>query len=191
MDLNQTYWDQRYQNNTTGWDTGIPSPALVQYAENFSFDTPILIPGAGRAHEAIFLSNHGFTNITVCDLAPTPLLQIERREKRNPIQLIQGNFFDLNSTYDLILEQTFFCAISPSLRSDYVRKMHELLNKEGIIAGVLFASYFDFDGPPFGGNMEEYHSLFKNHFEILHMEPCYNSIPPRQGNELFIELRKK
>ena len=138
MDLNQTYWDQRYQNNTTGWDTGIPSPALVQYAENFSFDTPILIPGAGRAHEAIFLSNQGFTNITVCDLAPTPLLQIERREKRNPIQLIQGNFFDLNSTYDLILEQTFFCAISPSLRSDYVRKMHELLNKEDSLYNKLW-----------------------------------------------------
>jgi len=55
----------------------------------------------------------------------------------------------------------------------------------------LFNRAFESAGPPFGGNKTEYQRLFQVAFDILKMEDCFNSIPQRQGSELFIALRKK
>lgn len=43
----------------------------------------------------------------------------------------------------VLMEQTFFCAINPSLRKDYVAKMHELLAPNGKLVGVLFDKEFE------------------------------------------------
>ncbi|HMR44032.1 MAG TPA: hypothetical protein PKC40_09370, partial [Saprospiraceae bacterium] len=91
---------------------------------------------------------------------------------------------------DLILEQTFFCAIDPAQRRRYAQKSFELLNSGGRLAGVLFASHFEKPGPPFGGGAAEYRRIFEEFFIIQKLEPAYNSIAPRAGNELFIELLK-
>ena len=109
---------------------------------------------------------------------------IRDRFKGEPITIITGDFFEHKGQYDLILEQTFFCAIDPALRSCYVTKMHELLKPSGKLVGVLFNRSFD-GGPPFGGSKEEYEQLFSKHLHIKKMELCYNSILPRQGAEIF------
>ncbi len=105
--------------------------------------------------------------------------------------LIQEDFFDHQGSYDLIFEQTFFCALAPHRRADYVKKMSELLSDEGLLVGVLFTVEFEREGPPFGGSENEYLPLFQTHFDLQKMEPCLNSIPPRKGSELFFVARKK
>ena len=92
---------------------------------------------------------------------------------------------------DLIVEQTFFCAINPSLRKAYAKKMHELLNKKGKLVGVLFNDVLNTDKPPFGGNKEEYISYFNPYFNFKTFDVCYNSIKPRANRELFINFEKK
>ena len=62
--------------------------------------------------------------------------------------------------------------------------MHQLLKPDGKLTGVLFNRAFE-GGPPFGGSKEEYEQLFGKHLHIKKMELCTNSIPPRQGAELF------
>ena len=49
-------------------------------------------------------------------------------------------------------------------------------------SGVMFNKYFGNPFPPFGGNIEEYKSLFNEKFEIKTLENCYNSIKPRKNN---------
>jgi thiopurine S-methyltransferase len=73
---------------------------------------------------------------------------------------------------------------------NYVEKMHELLSKDGQLAGVLFDFPLTEKGPPFGGSQQEYEKLFSEKFEIKKLERCYNSIKPREGSELFIWVRK-
>lgn len=90
-----------------------------------------------------------------------------------------------------MIEQTFFCALSPTKRGDYVRKSADLLKEKGKIIGVLFNTTFEKQGPPFGGSVEEYTPLFTPFFDIKTIETCYNSIPPRQNAEVFIILNKK
>lgn len=105
-------------------------------------------------------------------------------------QLIHADFFDHKGEYDLIIEQTFFCALPPRLRNDYLNKIAELLKPEGKLVGLLFQIPLNDNKPPFGGSREEYLNLFEKSFQNINMETAYNSIPPRQGSELFIKMFK-
>jgi methyl halide transferase len=95
-----------------------------------------------------------------------------------------------NDKYDLIVEQTFFCAINPGERKKYAEKIHNLLNPGGKLVGLLFNHEFGNDSPPYGGTKEEYLEYFKPFFQIKHFSTAYNSIKPRAGRELFINLIK-
>ena len=105
-------------------------------------------------------------------------------------QLIHADFFDLNHTFDLVIEQTFFCAINPELRKKYTLKMKELLSSNGKLIGLLFDAKLNTDHPPFGGNRKEYTAYFESYFKMDVFTKCYNSFHNRQGMELFIKLTK-
>ena len=189
--LNAQYWETQYQNKSIGWDLGGISPALKIYIDNLkNKSSAVLIPGCGNTYEAEYLIEQGFTNITVIDIAPTLVLNLREKFNSNSnIAIILGDFFEHQGHYDIIIEQTFFCALEPALRQDYARKMNELLTTDGILFGLLFNRQFDI-GPPFGGSQEEYRSIFQNEFNILQLELCLNSAAPRANTELFIELKK-
>jgi methyl halide transferase len=196
--LDQNYWDNQYQANTTGWDLAEVSPPIKSYIDTLeNKNIPILIPGCGNTYEAEYLLEQGFTNVTVIDIAPTLVenLKIKFNNNNNNnnnntnINIVLGDFFEHQGQYDLILEQTFFCALPPQMRQKYVAKMHQLLTKEGKLAGLLFNRTFE-SGPPFGGSQEEYQMLFKDAFAFLKMEVCQNSVTPRAGSELWIQLQK-
>lgn len=192
MELDKAFWEERYKNQSTGWDIGAISEPLKVYID--SLEDPsisIMIPGAGNSYEAEYLYQKGFTNVDVIDIAAAPLKNFQSRVPDFPKEnLIQTNFFEWTNTYDLILEQTFFCALDPVLRSAYAKKMSQLLNPNGKLAGVLFDFPLTETGPPFGGSREEYLSYFEPYFKIKKLESCYNSISPRAGNELFIIFEK-
>lgn len=188
-ELDSTYWDQRYRQAQTGWDVGEVSRPLKEYIDQLSRkNLRILIPGCGNAYEAMYLLQQGFTDITVIDIAPTLTENLKRQLADFipvPLKVLTGDFFTLEGTYDLILEQTFFCALPPTMRPDYVVKMKELLSPAGQLAGVLFNRDFE-GGPPFGGSIAEYEALFSPHFNALRLAPCYNSIEPRKNTEAFL-----
>ncbi|CAN5507338.1 methyltransferase domain-containing protein [soil metagenome] len=193
IELNSDYWTNRYQKNETSWDLGTISTPLKEYIDQLTDkNSSILIPGAGNAHEAEYLFKLGFTNVTLIDISPQPLENIKARIPNFPSQnLILADFFEHEGQYDLIIEQTFFCAIDPSLRKEYAKKMHQLLNNNGKLVGVLFNDVLNSDHPPFGGNKEEYIPYFQQYFNFKTFDICYNSIKPRANRELFINFEKK
>ena len=191
--FNEEYWSKRYVSNETGWDLGAPSTPLKEYIDQVTDkNISILIPGAGNAYEAEYLFNKGFTNITVIDIAEQPLINIKKRLPNFPEgNLIHTDFFTHNKQYDLILEQTFFCALDRNLRKKYVDQMHQLLKPNGKLVGIFFTEPLNTDTPPFGAKKEEYLNLFSDKFHFKVIEKCYNSIKPREGKELFIQLQKR
>lgn len=192
IDLTSQAWDNRYLNNDIGWDLGEISFPLKTYFDQLeNKKAKILIPGGGNSYEAEYLFKLGFTNVFVIDLSKTAIENIQKRVLNFPkSQLILGNFFDLNDTFDLIIEQTFFCAIHPELRDKYVSKMNSLLAQKGKLVGLLFDAPLYNHRPPFGGSKKEYLAYFQNDFEIKTFDKCYNSIKSREGRELFINLIK-
>lgn len=192
MDLSENYWDGRYQCNNIGWDIGSISTPLKHYFDQLTNkNLKILIPGGGNSYEAEYLFNNGFKNVYVVDISTTALSNLKKRIPSFPeFQLIHKDFFDLEMTFDLIIEQTFFCAINPQLRSNYALKMSRLLKEKGKLVGLLFNIPLNETQPPFGGSKQEYLNYFKPYFNIELMEVCHNSIEKRQGNELFFKFSK-
>lgn len=193
MTLDEIFWNDRYIAGEMGWDIGYVSTPLKEYIDQLSNkELKILIPGGGNSYEAEYLLESGFTNVYVIDISSIPLENLAKRMPLFPKEhLLHSDFFELKETFDLILEQTFFCALEPSLRKEYVSKMYKSLKPKGKLVGVLFNIPLNNDKPPFGGNESEYRSLFSEKFRIEKMETAYNSIPQREGNELFIIMRKE
>ncbi|GAB2662212.1 methyltransferase domain-containing protein [Flavihumibacter cheonanensis] len=191
--LDSQYWNDRYRNAETGWDIGYASPPLTNYFDQLTDKNKrILIPGCGNGYEVAYLLEKGFQHITVIDIAPELTAILAKKYAPNvgkELTIITGDFFEHRGNYDIIIEQTFFCALNPSLRTQYVEKMFDLLAPGGKLVGVLFNRAFE-GGPPFGGSREEYENLFAKTFSRRSIEPCYNSIPPRRDVELFIRMEK-
>lgn len=190
--LSDDYWNNRYLTQETGWDLDTISPPLRRYFDSLvNKDIKILTPGAGYGHEAQYLHEQGFNNVHILDFAEEALTSFQKRVAGFPIDhLHSGDFFEHEGRYDLIIEQTFFCAIKPQLRPSYIDKMYNLLKPSGILAGLLFNIPLHTDHPPYGGHISEYKPLFSSQFEILEMGVTPHSVKPRAGNELFFRVRK-
>lgn len=193
INLDESFWSERYTSGETGWDIGYVSPPLKEYIDQLTNkDLKILIPGGGNSYEAEYLFKDGFSNVSVVDISTVPLENFLKRVPSFPKEnLLHQDFYDLKETYDLILEQTFFCTQHLKFRDKYVSKIHELLKSNGKLVGLLFNIPLNDHKPPFGGSKKEYRSLFIKSFKIEKMEVSYNSIPQRQGNELFINMSKR
>ena len=196
-DVNQAdYWQQRYEQDSIGWDMGDVSPPLKAYIDQLpesAKDKTILVAGAGNAYEVGYLHEQGFTNVILVDFASAPIQAFAARYPSFPAEhLICADFFDLSPDeyqFDLVIEQTFFCALDPALRDDYVQQMAALLKPNGKLIGLLFDKDFGHSHPPFGGNSDEYRQRFAPYFDIKTMQPCDNSHPARRGSELFVILQ--
>jgi methyl halide transferase len=191
--LSDKYWEQRYVENLTGWDVGHISTPLKEYFDQLTDKKiKILIPGAGNAYEAEYLHGLGFSNVFVVDWAQQPLDNLKKRVPAFPDEhLLKSDFFTVQGPFDLVVEQTFFCAIDPALREKYAEKMASLLNQGGKLVGLFFNIPLNTEHPPFGGCKEEYESVFSRYFDIKVLETAYNSIEPRSGNELFAIFTRK
>src|SRR5689334_17318379 len=109
-------WNQRYVEGRTGWDLGRPQSALVCVIAAQPPPLRVLVPGAGRGHDAVAWAEAGHEVVAV-DFAPMAVaagrenaaargLAIEVREA--DIFALPG---DLAGSFDLVWEQTCFCAI--------------------------------------------------------------------------------
>lgn len=194
MTFDSSFWTQKYEAGNLGWDIGYAAPPLTAYFDQLrNKHLNMLIPGCGNAYEARYLMEAGFTNVHVVDISPFPVQELQSAfypDYEDRLHLYHEDFFEHEGEYDLIIEQTFFCALPPEDREAYARKMYNLLKPGGRLVGVLFTFPFSEDGPPFGGSINEYQERFARYFDIKRLEPCTNSITPRSGNECFINLVK-
>jgi thiopurine S-methyltransferase len=193
MSFDKDYWEEKFVNKEMGWDISYVSTPLKEYFEQLTNkDIKILIPGSGNGYEAEYLWSLGFKNVYIVEWSDTAIKNFNHRFPDFPSEnIFRQDFFLHSEKYDLIIEQTFFCALHPSQRENYVKKIHELLSEKGRLAGLLFGREFNSPGPPFGGSKNEYMKLFEPYFDFKYFDDCYNSIAPRSGSELFINLIKK
>tara|TARA_B100001758_G_C18157476_1_gene477358 strand:+ start:83 stop:667 length:585 start_codon:yes stop_codon:yes gene_type:complete len=191
--LNKDFWNKRYITSNTGWDVGKITTPLKEYIDQINNKSiEILIPGCGNSYEAEYLFRNKFLSTFILDYSEEALRNfIKRVPEFSKNHLINSDFFDIQGKYDIIIEQTFFCAIDKSRRREYFDKMYNLLKPNGKLVGLLFDDPLNEDYPPFGGNKQEYEEYFEPYFKIKVFETAYNSINSRKGRELFMILIKK
>jgi len=187
--MDRSYWTHRYREGRTGWDIGYVSRPIKEFVDQLQHpEWRILVPGAGNGYEVEYLYRQGFRHTCILDISELPLENFLSRVPDFPrTQLIREDFFQYQGgPFDLILEQTFFCALPLNKRPDYALQMHRLLSKGGLLAGLWFNIPLEADkGPPFGGSREEYLAHLEPFFITEQFSIADNSIPPRSGREFF------
>jgi SAM-dependent methyltransferase len=193
MKFDEAYWSDKYKQQNLGWDAGSVTTPIKEYIDQLTDKRiRILVPGCGNGHEVEYLHNKEFDNVKVIDISAEPFNTLIPKCPNWPDEsFIIGDFFNHYGAYDLIIEQTFFCSLNPNMRQAYANKMYELLAPQGKLAGVLFNISLGIDNPPFGGTRDEYIEYFRDGYSINVFDKCYNSISPRAGAELFINLQKQ
>lgn len=189
-------WQKHYDEDDLQWDIGEVSPAILQLVKDNKISPgKAIVPGCGQGHEVVYLAENGF-QVTGVDFAEgaVKLLRLSLESKGLPGRVLQRNFFELeaehDACYDLLLEQTFFCAIEPKDRSKYVATANRILKPGALLAGLFYQTGEE-DGPPFNTTREDILEHFSEMFEIETLEKTSQSVEKRAEKELLVLLRKK
>jgi SAM-dependent methyltransferase len=163
MEKAMSDWEQRYQDNETGWDRGEASSSLHAWLEHGELEPcRILVPGCGRGHEAVELAKRGFA-VTAIDIAPSACSYLEQELKQAGVQgeVICGDLFAFNppSPVDAVYEQTCLCAIDPEQRAAYEMQLHRWLKPGGKLCALFMQTGAE-GGPPFHCDLLTMHRLF-------------------------------
>jgi len=198
--LDPDYWGQRYQQGQTGWDLGGPTPALTWLVEKGIFPVsppdPILVPGCGYGHDALYLANRDY-EVTAIDWAPEALSALQAHAPPN-LRILCTDFFEYarvtSDRYEVVWEYTFYCAIDPILRPAYFDALSTLLKSGGYWIALLFpleSQPYEM-GPPFALYWEEAQNLARRHkLEGVKFFPEVPSHPARQGRERLVIFQKR
>ena len=191
----QKDWQSHYENNDLGWDLGQVSPPFVKLWQDKKLPLgKVLIPGCGRGHEVAFLADKGF-EVTAVDFSQGAITYLKNtlKEKNLSCQVLHKDFFSLDDShdgvYDLVLEQTFFCAIAPPQRKDYVQKVSRVLKPEGMLIGLFYHTDKE-GGPPFNTSYEDIKNNFSEYFHIQLLEKTLLSSEQRKNKEWLGILKK-
>ena len=164
-------WNQRYRDGKTGWDLGSAPPILERTLAEFG-EGPlrVLVPGAGRAHDARAWARAGH-HVTAVDFAPMAVEEAQRLAADEGVALevelsdVLNLPSKLRGTFDLVWEQTCLCALPPEHREAYVASMHGALVPSGQLIALLW-NHGKEDGPPYDMIPAEVEALFAPHFEL-------------------------
>ncbi|TDJ52042.1 MAG: methyltransferase domain-containing protein [Nitrospina sp.] len=192
----QADWQGHYDASDLRWDLGEVAPPFVRlWQDKILTPGKMIVPGCGQGHEVVFFAGHGW-DVTGVDYSPgaVSLLNQTLKEKNLEARVLSQDFFALDAThrgiYDTLLEQTFFCAISPESRGDYVATAHRILKPGGFIMG-LFYETGEQGGPPFNTTKQDIHKHFSKKFALVRVEKCDHSAEQRKDKEWLAVLKKK
>ena len=191
------FWDSCYRNNEIGWDLGSPTPIFIDWCNKLNSSKKICVPGSGNGYDPLYFASKGH-QVTAIDFASSPIQDLKKKAKNKDIliEAICQNFFDLEiflfNRFDYVVEYTFYCAIDPRLRDEYIKIVHKILKPKGEFIAILLPinKESNEDGPPFAVNLEETIALFSNKFKIIESIQHPLSIEPRRGNEQFVRFIK-
>lgn len=189
-------WQGHYDRGDLMWDIEQVSPPFANLWEERKVSPgKAIIPGCGRGHEVVYFAERGF-DMTGVDFAVGAVTHLERTlaERDLRARVIHGDFFSLDVShddcYDIMFEQTFFCAIAPSQRSLYVETVTRILKKGGLLV-ALFYETGTVGGPPFNTTCADIQNYFPPNFVVEYLEKAGDSIERRKGKEWLAILRKK
>ena len=192
----QEDWKRHYDEDDLGWDLGQVAPPFVNLLESKAiFPGKTLVPGCGRGHEVIFLAENGF-EVTAVDfsLGAINYLKSTVQERKLKCEILHMSFFEIdavhNGTFDVVIEQTFFCAISPEQRTSYVSTVARALKQGGMLAGLFYHTGEE-GGPPFNTTREDIVKHFSDSFEIRQLITAEDSAERRKNKEWLVILVKK
>ncbi len=191
-----SFWDEKYLNDEANWDLKSPTPAWKDLISSGKLIHPckLLVVGSGKGYDAIFSAKSGY-EVAALDFSPTAIsISKDLAKKENAeILFLQNDIFKLNEyseKFEAVFDYVTFCAISPTRRNEYIKKIYELLKWDGKFIILLFPIDERKGGPPFSININEFIKETSKHFKLEYFSRNINSIKPRRGKEVLFIFKK-
>lgn len=207
------YWQGRFEQEDTPWQLDAVSTVLIEALNELVSlgyilrGKRVLSAGCGRGLDALELARHG-AHVLAVDWSERAVRDLRTQWESlrggvdGTLEVVAGDFFALKpEPLDLVLEHTFFCAVDPSLRSQYVLRMAEWVKPCGYIVGNFFVLSEEEvvalsnrslsshgDGPPFASTETELRGLFENSFSCNVLRPARSSAPDRRPGMEWVGL---
>ncbi|PIM98237.1 Thiol S-methyltransferase [Handroanthus impetiginosus] len=183
-------WDKCWEEGFTPWDLGSPTPVLVHLNNKGSLPKGrALVPGCGSGHDvvAIACAERYVVGLDISDNAIKKAAELfSSTPKAEHFTFLKGDFFTWSSAqlFDLIFDYTFFCAIEPELRSQWARKISDLLKPDGELITLMFPIDDHEGGPPYKVSTADYEEvLHPVGFRATQIVDNELAIAPRRGRE--------
>jgi|SRR5581483_836346 SAM-dependent methyltransferase len=189
-------WELDYQRGTAGWDMGTPTPVFQSLLREGGLPPgKMLVPGAGRGHDAREFARHGFEVVAVDFARDAADAMRALMDDASRHEILRQDFFQLpqafDAAFDYVLEYTCFCAIDPTRRAEYADVVTRVLKRGGTYIALAFPLSDHTGGPPFAVNADELMALFEARGFVLRRREIHPAtIKPRKGREELIILRK-
>lgn len=155
----------------------------------------MLVPGAGRGHDAREFARHGFDVVAVDFAREAADAMRALMDDASRHEILHNDFFQLpkefDESFDYVLEYTCYCAIDPTRRAEYADTIARVLKRGGKYIALAFPIDTRVGGPPFAVNADELTKLMEQRgMKLLHREFPPDSIKPRKGHEELLVLEK-
>jgi len=192
-----SYWSEAYDQGLDGWELGGPHPFLLKQDWTRFEGARVLVPGSGRGHDAYFLATSiPGAHVTALDFAPEARAESERLYPGlASLEYATDDVFEFlkreqTASWDLVFEHTFFCAIDPLRRQEYLRELCRVLKPAGRWLGLFFLLEHD-GGAPFALTQWELRELTRSCFEIRAWSRVQDSPKGRTHKELWAEFSRR
>lgn len=188
------FWETRYQNNVTPWDSaGLPA-GFVEHASALLAGGQVrrvLIPGCGSAYELQQLVAQGCDALAL-DFSPAAVARAQAACPSLASRIIEADFFadTVSGQWDWVYERAFLCALPPALASRYALRMASLVPEGGVLAGYFFLRD-QAKGPPFGTSLFNLQQSLGPYFMLQKQERISGSLSVFHPDEYWLEWRKR
>lgn len=194
-----SFWEALYASKQDGWELGEPAPALAAWLDtgkSFAPGARVVVPGAGRGHDARLLARRGYA-VTGVDFAEAAVMEARALAEREGVTVAfeQRDVFTLASDYagffDAAWEYTCFCAIDPDRRIEYARVLHATLKPGGTLLACFYPLKEGTDGPPFPVSRQSIEAALDPFFSIVDAGPPPASPERRRDLEWLVLAERR
>ncbi|XP_072964228.1 probable thiol methyltransferase 2 [Typha angustifolia] len=179
-------WEKCWEKGLTPWDLGKPTPAVTHLVQSETLPKGrVLVPGCGTGYDVVTLASAERFVVGV-DISEGAIMKAKKWSSSFPnanCLFLAADFFSWNPTelFDLIFDYTFFCAIDPSMRLDWAKKISDILKPDGELITLMYLVSDQEGGPPYNTAVADYKEV---------LEPMGFKVLSIEDNELAIEQRK-
>ena len=193
----EAFWSRLYAEGHDGWEMGRAAPPRERWVAahpELVAGKRALVVGSGRGHEARLLARAG-AHVVAVDFAPVAVAEARALAAREgvAVDFRERDVFALRldlERYELVLEHTFYCAIDPARREEYLAVVADVMLPGGTFVG-LFWEHGRPGGPPYTTTRAELDARLARHFDLVAYEQPTDSVATRLGQEHLLTLRRR
>ncbi|VAW92205.1 Thiopurine S-methyltransferase [hydrothermal vent metagenome] len=184
--MEASFWQQRWQENKTGFHLDEVNPLLIQYVDKLQLapGQQVFVPLSGKSHDLIWLAEQGY-RVLANELSPVAVEAFFAENNLNSSQMqkgdltfyqsglitfVCGDFFKLTPVQMVnvaaVYDRAALIALPQVMRVDYSQHLNLLCPAQPRLLVTLEYEQAQMAGPPFAVLEKEVQAVYANGFKL-------------------------